>query len=185
MLIKNIDAKTLERWLNNDEAILIDVREPAEHEAQKISGSTLIPLSNISKDSLPKNIDKKLVIHCQGGKRSQLACQKLLNEDANLEIYNLQGGILSWIEGGCKINISNKFFLPLDRQVQLTIGLGVFLGSLLGYLVSPKFLLLSGFFGIGLIFAGLSGYCGLAVFMAKMPWNRASKNSISCSIGNK
>jgi hypothetical protein len=57
------------------------------------------------------------------------------------------------------------------------------IGSVLGYFVSPKFFLLSGFFGAGLTFAGLSGTCGLAIFMAKMPWNKGSKNATSCSIG--
>jgi hypothetical protein len=86
---------------------------------------------------------------------------------------------------GCETKISGKLFLPLDRQVQLAIGLGVFVGSVLGYLVSPNFFILSGFFGAGLVFAGLTGYCGLAVLMAKMPWNKGSKNVISCSIVDK
>lgn len=36
MTFKNIDAKTLKKWLENNEAIVVDVREPAEHEAEKI-----------------------------------------------------------------------------------------------------------------------------------------------------
>jgi hypothetical protein len=71
--------------------------------------------------------------------------------------------------------------LPLDRQVQLTIGLGVLIGSLLAYFVNPMFFLLTGFFGAGLTFAGLSGTCGLAMVMAKMPWNQvANKPAASC-----
>ena len=171
MTVKNIDAKTLKKWLENNEAIVVDVREPAEHDAEKISGSNLLPLAKVCKSSLPK-YDKKLVLHCRSGKRSASACQKLIGEDSNLEIYNLEGGISAWSAQGYEIETSGKFFLPLDRQVQLTIGLGVFVGSILGYLVSPVFFLLSGFFGAGLVFAGLSGYCGLAILMAKMPWNK-------------
>jgi hypothetical protein len=107
---------------------------------------------------------------------------KLINEDPNLEIYNLEGGISAWSAAGCEIKTSGKFFLSLDRQVQLTIGLGVLIGNILGYFISPIFLLLSGFFGAGLIFAGLSGYCGLAILMAKMPWNKGCKKTSSCSI---
>jgi rhodanese-related sulfurtransferase len=182
MPIKNIDAKTLKQWLANNEAIVVDVREPAEHEAKKIAGANLVPLANISKSSLPQYENKKLVLHCHSGKRSSSACQKLINEDPNLEIYNLEGGILAWNDAGCEIKSSGKFFLPLDRQVQLTIGLGVFIGSVLGFFVNPNFFLLSGFFGAGLIFAGLSGYCGLAIFMAKMPWNKGCK-ATSCLLG--
>jgi hypothetical protein len=67
------------------------------------------------------------------------------------------------------------FFLSIDQQTQLVIGCGVFLGSLLGYFISVKFFLLSGFFGAGLIYAGLSGTCTLAMLIAKMPWNQNSK----------
>jgi len=185
MTVKNIDAKTLKKWLENNEAILIDVREPSEHEAEKISGSNLLPLAKVCKSSLPKYENKKLVLHCRSGKRSANACQKLLGEDSALEIYNLEGGISAWSVEGCEIETSGKFFLPLDRQVQLTIGLGVFVASILGYLLSPSFFLLSGFFGVGLIFAGLSGYCGLAILMAKMPWNKGCQKITSCSISTK
>jgi rhodanese-related sulfurtransferase len=184
MSVKNIDAKTLKKWLENNEVVIIDVREPAEHEAAKISGSNLLPVASICKDLLPQCRNKKLVLHCHSGKRSSNACQKLISEDPNLEIYNLEGGISAWNDAQYEIQSSGKFFLPLDRQVQLTIGLGVFSGSFLGYLVSPVFFLLSGFFGAGLIFAGLSGYCGLAILMAKMPWNKGIKTR-SCSIAVK
>lgn len=184
MTIKNIDAKTLKKWLNNNEAVIVDVREPAEHVANKIEGSNLVPLATICKKSLPQYKNKKLVFHCQKGGRSQSACQRLLAEDESLEIYNLEGGLSAWIAEGNQAQASGKFFLPLDRQVQLTIGLGVLTGSLLGYFVNPAFCFLAAFFGSGLIFAGLSGYCGLAILMAKMPWNRAVKASSSCSIGS-
>ncbi len=173
--MKNIDAKTLKKWLENNEAIVVDVREPAEHEAKKIAGSHLIPLGNICKNLLPKCENKKIVLHCQGGRRSANACQKLLAEDSNLEIYNLEGGISSWAASGCDMQNSGKFFLPLDRQVQLIIGLGVLSGSLLGYFYNPKFFFLSGFFGAGLVFAALTGTCALASFLARMSWNKSCK----------
>ncbi|MFM7620753.1 MAG: rhodanese-like domain-containing protein [Alphaproteobacteria bacterium] len=172
MAIHKIDAKTLQIWLANDQVILIDVREEAEHRNQKIKGAKLIPLGKISKKDLPEFKNKKLVIHCQAGKRGQSACEKLLQEDSNLEIYNLEGGINSWCGSGCNVIVSKNFFLPLDRQVQLTIGSFVFFGSLLAYFVDVKFVFIPAFFGAGLIFAGLSGLCLLANLIAKMPWNK-------------
>ena len=172
MTIKNIDAKTLKKWLENDEAVIVDVREPAEHASKNISSAKLLPLGQINLDSIPDHEGKKLVLHCHSGKRSASACAKLLQEDPDLEIYNLEGGICAWSDSGCQTKDSGKFFLPLDRQVQIIIGLGVLTGSILGYFASEKFFLLSGFFGAGLIFAGLTGFCGLAVVMAKMPWNK-------------
>lgn len=172
MALKTIDAKTLKTWLDNNEAVLVDVREPAEHAAENITGATLLPLGSVSKSALPTCAGKKLVIHCRKGGRGGSACAKLLAEDPNLDIYNLEGGIEAWNAAGLTVASSGKFFLPLDRQVQLTIGLCVLTGSILGYLVSPAFFLLTGFLGTGLTFAGLTGFCGLALLMAKMPWNQ-------------
>jgi len=172
MTIKNIDAKTLKNWLDNDQAILIDVREPAEHRSQNISHAKLIPLNQISKEKLPEIGNKKLVIHCQAGKRSLMACQKLLNENLGVEIYNLEGGINSWCSSGCDASVKSNNFLPLDRQVQLVIGILIIFSTLLGFFIDQNFLILTAIIGAGLIFAGLSGICMLANLIAKMPWNK-------------
>ena len=182
MPIKTIDATTLKRWVDSGEAVIVDVREPAEHAAENIEGATLLPLSSISSKLLPDTKGKKLVVHCRSGKRSSSACEKLLAEDPSLEIYNLEGGISSWAGAGHAVKTSGKFFLPLDRQVQLTIGLCVLIGSILTYFVSPLFVILTGFLGVGLTFAGATGYCGLAMVMARMPWNQGSGSSTSCSV---
>ncbi len=120
--VKEIDCETLKKWLENDEAILIDVREIEENESSRIKGSKLIPLAKIClekvSDAKCKNPnctcenctcencqchDKKLVIHCRSGMRSASACKRLLSENPNLEIYNLKGGILAWIDAGNEI----------------------------------------------------------------------------------
>lgn len=182
MPIKTIDPATLKRWMDGGEAVVIDVREPAEHAAENIRGATLVPFGAVKKAALPESKGKKLVIHCRSGKRSINACEKLLAEDPNLELYYLEGGISAWGEAGHSLASSGKFFLPLDRQVQLSIGLAVLMGSLLAYFVNPLFFLLTGFFGAGLTFAGLSGFCGLAIVMAKMPWNQNIGGSASCCV---
>ena len=177
MPLNTINAPTLKKWLDNAEAILIDVREPAENNAESIIGATLVPLATISKTLLPYHTGKKLVIHCRKGARGSTACEKLLAEDPNLEIYNLEGGIDAWKQTGYAVNSSGKCFLPLDRQVQLTIGLIVLTASILGYLTTPAFFFITGFCGAGLTVAGLTGFCGLARVIAKMPWNQSSKPS--------
>jgi hypothetical protein len=48
----------------------------------------------------------------------------------------------------------------------------VLIGLILSYLIHPKFLFLSAFFGAGLLFSGITGSCGLAILMDKMPWNQ-------------
>ncbi len=95
-MIKSTTVAELKKWLANNEAILIDVREPGEHSISNIECATLIPLNDISHDKLPELNGKKLVLHCRSGMRSSSACQKLLLENSALELYNLEGGIMAW-----------------------------------------------------------------------------------------
>ena len=96
MPIININCNTLKQWIENDEAILIDVREFSEHQTNRIIQAKSIPLGELSISALPPLKNKKLVLHCQHGKRSFNGCNKLLQENPNLEIYNLDGGIYTW-----------------------------------------------------------------------------------------
>lgn len=172
MTLKTIDATTLKQWLDTQEAVLVDVREPAEYAAENIQGAALLPLAGICKSTLPECAGKKLVIHCRKGGRGGSACEKLLAEDPTLDIYNLEGGIDAWRAAGLTVAGSGSPFLPLDRQVQLTIGMLLITASLLGYWLTPAFFLLTGFIGAGLTLAGATGFCGLARLMAQMPWNQ-------------
>ena len=69
------------------------------------------------------------------------------------------------------------------RQVQIVAGSLIVLGVVLGYAVHAGFFLLAGFVGAGLVFAGVTGFCGMAVLLMKMPWNKKSGHTgTSCSL---
>jgi rhodanese-related sulfurtransferase len=180
MTINSINPKTLQSWLKKQEAILLDVREIAENKVAKIKNSILIPLTNVDVDKLPNLNGKKLVVHCKSGKRSLAACEKLLAQNPDLEIYNLEGGIDAWKNDGLEISSGNKSFIPLERQVQITVGGAVFLGTLLGIFVAKIFLIIPLFFSAGLVFAGCSGWCGLAMLLAKLPFNQKADQTNFC-----
>src|SRR3990167_2003624 len=91
--IKFIDAKTADDWFKKNEAIIVDVREPSEYNAYHIAGAHLIPVDTIVCDLLPECNNKKIIIHCKLGMRGKTACEKLLAENPNLDVYNLEGGI--------------------------------------------------------------------------------------------
>jgi rhodanese-related sulfurtransferase len=103
MTIHSVDAKTLQSWLQSNQAILIDVREISENQAARIKAASLIPLAIIDVDKLPVLNGKKLVIHCKSGKRSWAACERLLAQNPGLEIYNLDGGIDAWAANGLAV----------------------------------------------------------------------------------
>lgn len=173
MTFTNINAQTAKKWLDNGEAVILDVREPAEHASSCIECAESRPLSKISADDVPKEPGKKVLVHCRSGNRSQTACLKYIETHPEIDFYNLDGGILAWQRAGLEtIKKSDNSVLPLDRQIQLTVGTMVFIGVILGYFVNVYFLIIPLFFGAGLMFAGLSGTCGLAMLLAKMPWNQ-------------
>lgn len=169
--MKTITANDLKNYLDQDSVLLIDVREPAEHRTEFIDNSCLIPLAEISVEKLPSR-SRPIVIHCRSGKRSSEACKKLLVQDPTLDLYSLEGGIIAWKEAGFNIKQSGSNILPLDRQTQLTAGILGFSGVILGTFVNQFFYLLPGFVGLGLMFAGLTGWCGMAKLLAKAPWNK-------------
>lgn len=171
MFIKTITASELKKRLDKDEVLLIDVREPAEYRSECIDGACLIPLGEISIEKLPST-QRPIVIHCRSGKRSADACAKLLAINPSLEVASLEGGIVAWTQSGFNVKRSGSNILPLDRQTQITTGFIAFSGTILGALINPGFYILSGFIGAGLMFAGLTGWCGMAKLLAKMPWNR-------------
>jgi rhodanese-related sulfurtransferase len=169
--MKTIKVDELKKRLNKDEVLLVDVREPAEHRAECIDGACLIPLGEISHGKLPLK-SKPIVVHCRSGKRSMDACKKLLEQDPTLEIYYLEGGIVAWQQAGFSVKKSGSNVLPLDRQTQLTAGFLTFSGTFLGTFFHAGFYIVPGFIGLGLMFAGLTGWCGMARLPAKLPWNK-------------
>ena len=56
----------------------------------------------------------------------------------------------------------------------MRIGAGamVFAGVMLGTFVNPWFYALSGFVGAGLVFAGVTDFCGMGLLLARAPWNK-------------
>jgi rhodanese-related sulfurtransferase len=170
-MIKTITASELKILMEKGEVLLVYVREPAEHRSENISGANLIPLSAISHEML-KSKSIPIVIHCQSGRRSLEACKILEAQDPNLDLYTLEGGITAWKKSGCGVNLSESCALPLDRQMQLTAGFLVLIGVILGIFINPWFNIISGFVGMGLMFAGLSGWCGMIKLLALMPWNK-------------
>lgn len=169
--MKTITANELKTKLENDEVLLIDVRDPSEHRFEYIEGALLIPLSELSLNKIPTQY-KSVVLHCRAGSRSHEGCEKLLQQDSTLCVYSLEGGITAWKDAGFPVKKSGGSVLPLDRQVQVAVGFLAFSGVLLGTLIHPGFYVLAGFIGLGLMFAGFTGWCGMAKLLAKMPWNK-------------
>lgn len=180
-----VDPPTAQRMLQAGECILIDVREPDEHAAERIDGAKLVPLSRLKVEELARaaTSSKTVVMHCKGGKRSADACR--LAEpltQRGIRLHSMAGGIEAWKRHGQPVTRGEvKTGISVMRQVQVTIGVLALSGSALAWFVHPAFVSIPAFLGAGLIFAGASGTCALATVMSKMPWNK-SRASGSCSM---
>src|SRR5215468_4577813 len=157
-MIHEVEATTLQAWMERGEAILIDVREPPEYATEHIPGARLLSLSTFDPARVPQEAGKKVVLHCVMGMRSAQAGQKLLDAGFTT-VYNFRGGVQAWKDAGYATAGGQRTPLSLQRQVQIASGSLVLLGTLLGGIVSPWFLLLSGAVGVGLVYAGVSGTC--------------------------
>jgi len=153
--------------LVDEGAILIDIRGAAEHAREHIPGSRNLPFGSSVK------LDGKapIVFHCRSGVRTS-ANAETLAAAANCQAYILDGGLDAWKLAGLPVTTDRSKPIDIMRQVQIAAGSLALLGVLLGFLWRPEFYALSGFIGAGLLFAGISGWCGMAKLLAVMPWNR-------------
>jgi rhodanese-related sulfurtransferase len=175
--LQEIDAQTLKQCLEDHSVTLVDVREPAEYATERIPGAKLHPLSQFSPAQVQPTAGQKLVLYCQSGNRSTKAAQQCL-EAGFPAVSHLRGGIPSWKNAGYDIEKSQDAPISLFRQVQIVAGSLVFLGTVLGVLVSPNFLFLSGFVGAGLVFAGVTNTCAMGLLLAKLPYNQRSGSQL-------
>lgn len=153
-------------------ALLVDIRNPDEHARERIAAATNLPLAQLP-GLLPQVAGKPVIFHCLSGQRTAMNAQRLA-ACVNGECYVLEGGLRGWRNAGLPVQCAARQPLEIMRQVQLATGSLVLLGVALGMLVSPWFYVLSGFVGAGLMFAGATGFCGMARLLMRMPWNRAA-----------
>lgn len=95
----DVDANTVQKWLDDDQAILVDVREPDEFQDEHIPGAVPFPLSRFDASALPSADDKKTVLACFIGGRSERAAE-LLFAAGHRQAFHLDGGLFAWKEAG-------------------------------------------------------------------------------------
>lgn len=175
MSMPAINPGEARRRLKDGSAIVIDIREPMEHAREAIPGAKSSPLSAFDPHSLAdikgENVPA-VIFHCQSGRRTAENAARLRQCDVP-EIYVLEGGLAGWKAAGLETTIDRSKPIEMQRQVQIAAGSLVLTGVALAYLISPWFVLLSAFVGAGLVFAGVSGWCGMARVLSALPWNRA------------
>jgi len=169
----SMSPSAVEARVREGHALLVDIREDDEYARCHIHGSLSMPLSRFDAVKIPAMADADVVFMCRSGMRTTANAQMLVSHVGG-QSYVLEGGLENWRQAGLTVETNRKAPLEMMRQVQIVAGSLVLLGALLGVLLSPAFFGLSAFVGAGLVFAGATGFCGMAKVLAFLPWNRPS-----------
>lgn len=101
LCFNEINCDDLKLILETKDVLLIDVRLHKEYRKERIENSFLASDSKALKDLL-QEVDKKqiIAIYCKEGARSEVAAQIVCQELKFTNVFNLQGGIISWKKRG-------------------------------------------------------------------------------------
>lgn len=180
-MVHNVDAKELSAQLAKEKIFLVDVREGFEYRREHIDGAHLFPSSEFSPEAVLKAAGRNATfcVYCASGGRSSAASEKLAaaikqSGDAagNATVYNLVGGMSAWRMAGCPVVEDKKAPLPIIRQVHLIASTLIIGGALLSRFYHPDFIFVPLFVGCGLFISGATGFCGMALLLQKLPYNR-------------
>jgi rhodanese-related sulfurtransferase len=147
---------------------LIDVRSPAEFRSLHAEGATLVPLEDLDAKALGSGA--AVYIICETGPRAFIAAERL-KAAGRSDVVVVDGGTVRWEAAGLPV-VRGPRVWSIFRQVRLVAGILVLAGVVLGWKVHPGFYGLAAFVGAGLTFSGLTDFCGMALVLARCPWNR-------------
>lgn len=155
---------------------LVDVRTPVEYREVHLEIARNVPLDQLDPAALMQArhgaADAPLYVICRSGSRGQQACEKFLKAGFS-NVVNVEGGTLACVSAGLPA-VHGRKAISLERQVRMAAGSLVLLGVALGWFVNPAFFGLAAFVGAGLVFSGITDTCGMALILARMPWNQCS-----------
>ncbi|HEY2589134.1 MAG TPA: rhodanese-like domain-containing protein [Tepidisphaeraceae bacterium] len=168
---------------------ILDVRTPAEFARVHAAGASLMPLEKLDPAAVAarrQGRTEPIYVICHSGSRAAKACRRLKKAGVG-PVYCIEGGTVAWEQLGLPVERgderrSTRRVISLERQVRIAAGSLVLLGLALAWAVHPLFLILCAFVGAGLVFAGVTDFCGMGILLGKMPWNRDVRPSCSSSM---
>ncbi|MFD1333933.1 rhodanese-like domain-containing protein, partial [Methylopila musalis] len=111
---------------------------------------------------------------CASGVRARKAAERLVAAGFT-QVEVVEGGLAAWRTAGLPVTEGQGGVISLERQVRIAAGSLVVLGVLIAATLTSWGLLLAGFVGAGLVFAGVTDTCGLGLLLARATWNRAPR----------
>jgi rhodanese-related sulfurtransferase len=90
--------------MNRENALVLDVREPAAYAAGHILGAKNLPLAELDKrvGELEKHKSKPVIVACDNGASATRAVGQLKARGFT-NVVNLAGGFRAWLQGGLPV----------------------------------------------------------------------------------
>jgi rhodanese-related sulfurtransferase len=157
---------------------LLDVRTPAEFEAEHIEGAYNVPLDTLAEHGpeIRAGVSGMVVLICRSGQRARKA-EAALTAAGMSNLHVLDGGIAAWIAAGLPVRRGMPR-MSLERQVRIAAGTLAAAGGFLALFVNPLFAAVPAFVGTGLVFAGVTDSCAMGMCIARLPYNKPA----SCDV---
>ena len=173
MAVTTIPPRDVARLREQGQPVrIIDVRTPAEFAQLHVQDARLLPLDELNPQQVLADAGGGQVFFiCKSGGRSARACEMLQSAGVR-DAISIEGGTEAWERAGLPVVRGSGKVISLERQVRIGAGLMVLVGTALGWLVHPALLVIAAFAGAGLVFAGVTDWCGMGLLLARMPWNR-------------
>ena len=100
-----VPPETVNQWLGDGDAVVIDVREAEELAQARLDGAVHVPMSSFDPALIPTDTGKKVVFICALGQRSEQVGMYVVAEGILAEAYNMAGGLEAWAEAGLPLEM--------------------------------------------------------------------------------
>ena len=172
--MRTIGADAIKGDLPPD-TVLLDVRSAMEHAESCLQARHLhIALERLDPESLaaqlPGGKASPVLILCRAGGRARKVAA-LLEGAGFSDVAIVEGGLESCVRCGVSLQ-SGGAGLSLERQVRIAAGILIVLGGVAALSLDRAFIAVPIAIGCGLIIAGVTNRCGLALLLTRAPWNR-------------
>lgn len=171
-MASQIDVQEMEARRKNG-ALLLDVRTSAEFWEVHVEGAVNVPLADLSTEKVAtlRRATEPVFVLCKGGVRAAQAAETLARGGME-NVFSIKGGTTACCDLGVSVVRGEKSAMSMERQVRIAAGSLVLCGVIGGMTLHPTFYFLSALVGAGLVFSGIADWCGMALLLTRLPWNR-------------
>ncbi|HTK50218.1 MAG TPA: rhodanese-like domain-containing protein [Gemmatimonadaceae bacterium] len=161
---------------------LLDVRTPAEFEAEHIAGAYNVPLDTLAEHGpeIRAHVTDPVVLVCRSGQRARRA-EEALGAAGMTNLHVLDGGMTAWAAERRPVR-RGASRISLERQVRIVVGAVVGTAAVLALTVAPAFAIIPALLGSALVITGVTDSCLLAMLLARLPYNRSASCDVSAMV---